>query len=251
MEHVRRLLGPIIELIILFSFGLRVIRFFVRIPAALVTEVRSRKVRSVFVVIVFMLAITLFVRGALILETKPSREILAYNETVRGVYVQSAPADINFYCRGGGGYPGPRDTDELECPDEEEVQVVRGFRRVHNFEQLEKLNRLSLDVEDPLISSRVLYNVAYVYLRDAMDFQDFQSLQDAILALQNSLRDDPSYHDVLAHGNMALPIDKRINLEIALLLREAALEQAKNEEGETDEDNPGFGAGRSKSDRRP
>lgn len=221
----------------------RFIRSLPSMPWVIIRKAQSRPVVSGVIGVSLIVGALLTIWGARHLVPTPSSDVAKYNEAVWSAYIFRA-ANLSAYC---GEEPGDA------CPSQEEVEriVLRG--RVRNLEQKDKFAELAVDVKDPRISSRALYNVGTAYLGDAIDFKDIQSLKDSILALQNSLRDDSSYHDSFDKGSRTLVQDKRINLEIALRFREMVKERSGEGDGEEEEGNlpGGFGAGKSNSGRQP
>jgi hypothetical protein len=205
------------------------------------------------------IACSILVAGALLtfwgaghLSRTPSRDVAIYNNAVGNVYLYRVEIDPSAYCYDEGFYGG----GYYSCPTEEEIAKIVLNGRIGNLAQKDKFSEVANLVKDPRIHSRALYNKGTVSLRDAMDFKDKGSLDDSILAFQDSLRDDPSYLDAFGNGGMDFARDKRINLEVALRIREVvngarAGDGSGDGESEVGGSDTGFGAGKSNDGRRP
>lgn len=219
------------------------------LPVLLVRIARETRIHPIVFCLIagsFMAGVSLSAWGALHLVVPPPPDIARYNETVPGSSVFPVSKDMSSYCFEVGGFG--------ECLNEEQAAVFIVERRKRNLAQADKFSELANAVKDPRVHSRALYSKGTVYLQDAIDFEEKESLEDAAYALQSSLRDDPAYRDSLDNGNVEFAKDKRINLEIALLTREAVErgwgKGGGREEGEGEGD-VGFGAGKSDVGRKP
>lgn len=232
--------------------GVRIIRSFLSAPRATLRQMRGHPVLFGLMGLSLAAGAFLTVWGMGHRTLSPLNDVVTYNEGVRGSYLYPAETNPAAYCYEDGMYWGG---GQYYCPTQEEIAKIFLDRRMRNLELKDKFAKLAQDAKDPRISSRALYNMGTAYLRDAIDFKDPQSLEDAILALQNSLRNDPSYKDSFDDNSMTLAQDKRINLEIALFVQDALQRGAgtgdrDGKEGD-EKGESGFGAGKSNSGREP
>lgn len=178
-------------------------------------------------------AIAMVIMGVRDLKTEPSEDISAYNSAVNDLYfLYISVSPIGKYCT--------YDPDYLDDYDDVCFRGGAAIKRIMedralNFENIGRFSEVLLEIDDPLISSRVMYNIGTMLLLDALTFRDERSLTDATLALQNSLRDDPHYLDTIEtevyfvdrkgysskNGPTVFPVNKRINLALAILIRDA------------------------------